>query len=98
MVREDILSYVRNELGGDPNNFCNPELDRSAITARLEVGMEQAAAPVLKNLERSRMCIRLTDGAAETARWGTVSLSGYRFPWYRAFEIDMDITLGPLTQ
>ena len=98
VVREDILSYVRNELGGDPNNFCNPELDRSAITARLEAGMEQAAAPVLKNLERSRMCIRLTDGAAETARWGTVSLSGYRFPWYRAFEIDMDITLGPLTQ
>ena len=98
VVREDILSYVRNELGGDPNNFCNPELDRSAITARLEAGMEQAAAPVLKNLERSRMCIRLTDGAAETARWGTVSLSGYRFPWYRAFEIDIDITLGPLTQ
>lgn len=64
VVREDILSYVRNELGGDPNNFCNPELDRSAITARLEAGMEQAAAPVLKNLERSRMCIRLTDGAA----------------------------------
>ena len=24
VVREDILSYVRNELGGDPNNFCNP--------------------------------------------------------------------------
>ena len=32
------------------------------------------------------------------AGWGAVSLSNYRFPWYRAFEIDMDLDIAPLTQ
>ena len=27
--------YKRQDLGGDANNFCRPELDRDAITARL---------------------------------------------------------------
>ena len=32
------------------------------------------------------------------AGWGAVSLSNYCFPWYRAFEIDMDLDIAPLTQ
>lgn len=95
VVREDILSYVRNELGGDANNFCQPELDRAAIVERLASGMEAATAPVLKNLEHSNLLASLdSNGAASLAGWGAVSLSNYRFPWERAFEIDMDMDIS----
>ena len=99
MVREDILAYVRNDLGGNPNNFCQPELDLDVIVDRLASGMETAAAPVLKNLEHSNLLIGLNPHTDTTlAGWGAVSLSNYRFPWYRAFEIDMDLDIAPLTQ
>ena len=99
VVREDILAYVRNDLGGDPNNFCQPELDLDVIVDRLASGMEIAAAPVLKNLEHSNLLIGLKPHVDTTlAGWGAVSLSNYCFPWYRAFEIDMDLDIVPLTQ
>ena len=99
VVREDILAYVRNELGGDANNFSRPELDRDDITARLTAGMDKAVSPVLKNLERSSLLIALTPHVDTTlAGWGTVAVSHYRFPWYRAFEIDMDLSVSPLTR
>ena len=99
VVREDILAYVRNDLGGDPNNFCRPELDLDVIVDRLASSMEIAAAPVLKNLEHSNLLIGLKPHVDTTlAGWGAVSLSNYRFPWYRAFEIDMDLDIAPLTQ
>ena len=98
-VRENILAYVRNELGGDPNNFWLPELDRTALAERLTADMEEAAAPVLKNLERSNLPICLNgDGSCALAGWGAVSLSGYCFPWDRAFEMDMEITVDPPSQ
>lgn len=93
-VREDILSYVRNDLGGDANNFCLPELDRDAITARLAEGMDDAAAPVVKNLEHSSLLISLKEDAV-SAGWGAIALSNYRFPWERAFEMDMDLAIDP---
>ena len=99
VVREDILSYVRKELGGDPNNFWLPELDRTALVERLTAGMEKSTAPVLKNLERSNLLIGLSPHADTTlAGWGAVSLSGYCFPWDRAFEMDMEIAVESPSQ
>ena len=99
VVREDILSYVRNDLGGDANNFCLPELDRPAIVDRLTTEMDKATAPVLKNLERSSLLIGLKPHVdTVTAHWGKIGLSNYHFPWNRAFEIDMDIFVDPLTR
>ncbi len=99
VVREDILAYVRSDLGGDANNFCRPELDRDAITARLTAGMDAATASVLKNLEHSNLLIGLKPHMdTALAGWGTVTLSNYRFPWARAFEIDMDIAISPLSE
>ena len=99
MVREDILACVRSDLGGDANNFCRPELDRDAITARLTEGMDTATASVLKNLEHSNLLIALKPHVDTTlAGWGAVTLSNYRFPWARAFEIDMDIAVSPLSE
>ena len=99
VVREDLIAYVRNDLGGNPDNFWQPAIDLEAVTARLESGMEDATADVIENLEHSNFITALPS-AQEYAQqgWGTVTLSNYRFPWDRAFEISMDITLGPFTE
>lgn len=94
-VRNDLLAYIRNDLGGDPNNFWSPELDREDLLRRLEEGMEKETAKVMKNLERSRFLSSLAP--REERRWGGVALENYRFPWDRAFEIGMDIRLGEFT-
>ena len=100
VVREDLLAYIRNDLGASPDNFWNPDTDRETILRRLEQGMEAAARSVVKNLERSN-CIVSLDRSAENgglAGWGGVELSNYRFPWDRAFEIGMDIEVGDFTK
>lgn len=76
-----------------PTNFCLPELDRPAIVARLTAGMDKATAPVLKNLERAAWLIGLSPMWIPSQPWGNVCLSNYRFPWNRAFVIDMDISV-----
>lgn len=98
VVRNDLLAYIRNELGGDPNNFWSPALDREDLLSRLKAGMEKETAPVIRNLERSAFLSSAPyDGETEERRWGGVALENYRFPWDRAFEIGMDIRLGAFT-
>lgn len=94
-VREDILSYVRNDLGGDANNFCLPELDRDAITARLAEGMDDAAAPCGEKSGTQQPPDFPEGGCPCPAGWGAIALSNYRFPWERAFEMDMDLAIDP---
>ena len=99
IVRNDILSFVRNDLQGNADNFWDPDIDRAAILARLESGMEAAAAPVIANLERSNFISALPPTREYAERgWGGVELTGYCFPWDRAFEIGMDIRLGDFTE
>ena len=99
IVREDLLAYIRNDLGGDPNNFWVPDIDRTAVLKRLEEGMAAATAPVLENLERSNYISALpSTGRYEERGWGGVELENYRFPWDRGFEIGMDIRLGPTVE
>ena len=89
---------VRNDLGGDPNNFYSPALDREDLLRRLEAGMEKETAPVIRNLERSAFLSSAPySGETEERHWGGVALENYRFPWDRAFEIGMDIRLGEFT-
>lgn len=98
VVRDDLLAYIRNDLGGDPNNFWTPDIDREAILARLESGMAAASAEVIRNLERSNFISALPSKQPYEERgWGGIELTDYRFPWDRAFEIGMDIRLGAFT-
>ncbi len=92
VVRNDLLGYIRNDLGGDPNNFWAPDLDREDLLQRLEEGMKKETSAAIKNLERSRLITSLEPYAEKN--WGGVALENYRFPWDRAFEIGMDIRLG----
>ena len=92
VVRNDLLGYIRNDLGGDPNNFWAPDLDREDLLQRLEEGMKKETSSAIKNLERSRLITSLEPYAEKN--WGGIALENYRFPWDRAFEIGMDIRLG----
>ena len=95
VVRNGLLAYIRNDLGGDANNFWSPELDREDLLQRLEEGMEQETAPIIRNLERSAFLSSISpDAKAGERHWGGIALENYRFPWDRAFEIGMDIRLG----
>ena len=96
VVREDLLAYIRNDLGGDPNNFWQPATDRAAVQERLEAGMAKATADVVENLERSNFVSDLEP--MDLRGWGGIELTNYRFPWDRAFEIGMDIQLGAFTE
>lgn len=96
VVREDLLAYIRSDLGGDPNNFWQPEIDLTAVQERLESGMDAATEAVIKNLERSNFISSLEPYGERG--WGGIELTNYRFPWDRAFEIGMDIKLGAFTE
>ena len=99
IVRNDILSFVRNDLQGNADNFWDPDIDREAVLERLEIGMAEAAAPVIENLERSNFITALPSAQAYTERgWGGIALTDYCFPWDRAFEIGMEIQLGAFTE
>ncbi len=95
VVRNDLLTYIRSGLGGDPNNFWLPKIDLEAVQARLEQGMEDASVGVIRNLQRSNFFSPEPGGGRG---WGGVALKNYRFPWDRAFEIGMDILLGEFTE
>ena len=92
VVREDVAAYVRDDLGGNANNFWQPPIDRGSVTALLAQRMTAEAADVVKNLERSNLISSLEP--YEERGWGGIRLENYRFPWDRAFEIGMDIQLG----
>lgn len=95
VVRNDLLAYIRNDLGGDPNNFWAPGINRESVQDRLERGMESAAKDVVKNFQRSNFFTLEPD---RERGWGGIALENYRFPWDRAFEIGMDICLGAFTE
>ena len=76
-----------------------PDIDRVSILERLEAGMAAAVAPVIENLERSNFISSLSATREYAERgWGGVELTGYGFPWDRAFEIGVDIQLGEFTE
>ena len=104
VVREELLAYVRNDLGGDPNNFWTPDVDRNAILSRLESGMDAAVKDVVRNLTQSKLLTDLSPSLLSAPApykegdWCAIALTDYGFPWDRAFEISMKIQLGSFPQ
>lgn len=98
IVRDKLLTYIRSDLGANPDNFWQPDTDRNAIRQMLEREMEECTKPVIRNLESSNMAVVPNPApSGDRIGWGSVLLGNYRFPWDRAFEIGMDIELGAFT-
>jgi hypothetical protein len=94
-VRDDLIAYVRDDLGGNANNFCTPEVDASAVQAKLESGMAESTGAALKSFSHSNLIVSLRPYTLRG--WGGLTLSDYSFPWRRAFEIRMTIQPEALT-
>lgn len=98
IVRAEITAYSRDTLGGVGDNFWQPDIDRTALLSLLERRMTEETADVIKNLERSNYITATSGGDYEEQGWGGIALTNYRFPWDRAFEIGVDISLGECTE
>lgn len=96
VVRLQVIDKARG-LGGDANNFYAPALDLGLLDKTLSDGMAKAAKPLLKNFSRSNLLVSL-EGEDRLAGWSEVSLSDWSFPWSRAFEVRMKISVNDLTK
>ena len=82
----------------DPAATVRPRATSWAEVVRLRT-LPAAVAPVIENLERSNFISSLSSTREYAERgWGGVELTGYSFPWDRAFEISMEIRLGAFTE
>lgn len=98
IVRPRILTWVQ-EQGGNADNFWQPPIGLTAAEEALREKMAQCTPEVLENLGSSKLICSL-DPEAENGGlmdWSEPVLSNYSFPWDRAFEISMDISMGPFT-
>ena len=96
VVREDVAACVRDELGGNANNFWQPLIDIRRVADLLTRRMDEETADAIRNFERSNFISSLEPYTERG--WGGIQLENYRFPWDRAFEIGMDIRLGDFTE
>jgi len=95
-IRNDLYTYVRDTLGGSPDNFSTPPVDEDKVLDRLESAMTAGTGAVLKNFAASNLIVGLTP--YRTVGCGAVTLSDYSFPWLRVFEFRMEIEVGPFTK
>lgn len=96
-VRLDVIAQAQ-KLGGDANNFYAPAIDLEKLNQTLSDGMAKSAKPLLKNLSGSHLLIGLDGSEESLAGWGDVTLTNWRFPWNRAFEVRMDIQVNDLAK
>ena len=96
-VRLEVIAQAQ-KLKGDANNFYAPAIDLEKLNAALTNGMAKSAKALLKNLSASHLLVGLNGTADSAAGWGDITLSNWRFPWNRAFEVRMDISVGGLTK
>ncbi|WP_409969161.1 DUF4127 family protein [Bengtsoniella intestinalis] len=86
----DLTLYVREELGGDPDNFARLDTDIALTQTFLESAMAEDTASVLKNLSKSNLMVDLE---GNQMGWGTITLSEFESPWLRVFEPRYTITV-----
>lgn len=85
-----VALYVKEDLRGDPDNFCASGVDLDTVLSQAEQWLEEDSRDVLKNLSRSAM---LVDLEGNTAGLGTLTLLDLAFPWQRTFEIRLTLTI-----
>lgn len=89
-LRYSMDSYVKNELGGDYNNFCAPKIDIENAVNYGAANIEQLSSPLIGALQGCSF-VRDLDPYTE-APWKPFRLTAFRFPWYRTFECSFGIS------
>ena len=87
-AKDQLTVYVREELGGNPDNFAASGTDTAAVLEKLASLMERETADVLKNLSQGQF---LTSPDGERTGLDGLVLSEWATPWQRVFEIRIKI-------
>ena len=87
-AKDQLTVYVREELGGNPDNFAASGTDTAAVLEKLASLMERETADVLKNLSQGQF---LTSPDGERIGLDGLVLSEWATPWQRVFEIRIKI-------
>ncbi len=90
-----LAAYIRTQLKGNPDNFCNPRIDQKKAEKELQKRMSSAADAVVQNFSKTNVVTSLAP--TQTQGCGGLYLSGFRFPWQRVFEIRMKLSIAPMT-
>lgn len=88
-------AYVRTELKGNPDNFCDPKISQKKVRDHLEALMPAATAGVLQNFSKTNVITALSP--TQTEGCGGVYLEEFSFPWQRVFEIRAKLNIAPMT-
>ncbi|MDO4816306.1 MAG: DUF4127 family protein [Bacillota bacterium] len=94
VIRAETAQYVR-DMGGNPDNFYDPEIDENAVLDFTVQRMEELAPEVLDNLRSSNFICSLAPYTE--AGWGGIELTDYCFNWHRTFEFDFNVYVGNAT-
>ncbi len=76
------------------NNFYSGRTDPlpDEVQTRLEQEMEKAAAPILENLSSSKYITNIMPYEEDGIT--SITLSDFRFPWHRTFEMNFEVQVG----
>lgn len=94
-AKPELADYVRTQLKGNPDNFCDPEIDQKKAGKELRKRMSSTAAAVVQNFSKTNVITSLSP--AQTQGCGGLYLSGLSFPWQRVFEIRIKLSIAPMT-
>jgi hypothetical protein len=91
-----LAAWIKNDLGGDPDNLAASGTDVSAVTARLASQLETDSADVLDNLAGSNLIVSLSP--LREQGWGGAAVAAVSLPWQRVFEVRLQIDVNDLTK
>lgn len=88
VIRTESSELVRS-MGGSPDNFCEPQIDESAVLNFTVQRMNELVPEIMDNLGSSSVITGLSPYCE--AEWNTVEIDNYRFPWHRTFEFTFSV-------
>ena len=90
-----LADYIRTQLKGNPDNFCDPQIDQKKAEEELQKRMSSATAAVVQNFSKTNVVTALAP--TQTQGCGGLYLSDLSFPWRRVFEIRAKLSIAPMT-
>lgn len=94
VIRAETAQLVR-DMGGNPDNFYDPEIDENAVLDYSVQRMDELTVQVLDNLCSSNFISSLEPYTE--AGWGGIEITDYCFTWHRTFEFDFNVYVGNAT-
>ncbi|MEG2037776.1 MAG: DUF4127 family protein, partial [Ruthenibacterium sp.] len=91
-AKVSTIRYVKDTLGGDPDNFCRTNTDSAAVLERTIEFLGADSKKLLKNLSSGNFIVSLAP--FRECGIGKISLSDYSFPWQRVFELRYSISFA----